>query len=168
MLVKKIHLVISLAIVSVLTGCTTKKTVTIVEPTMVIEKDIRVLRNDFENNIGNKVYFTFDSASLSKEAKDRLQNQARWLIDHPTIVATIEGHCDERGSEEYNMVLGSRRANAAKKFLVNHGVDEERLTIVSYGKKRPETTDHNIEAWKLNRRAVTEVKIKLETLPSAN
>jgi peptidoglycan-associated lipoprotein len=112
------------------------------------------LRSDFEKNIGNKVYFAFDSAILSQEAKDRLKKQAEWLVAHSNVIATIEGHCDERGSRNYNLALGLRRAEAAEKFLITQGIDQRRLTVVTYVKDKPEVEGHNKNAWRLNRRAV--------------
>ncbi len=155
MLIKKIGLVI---VLFVLTGCCYKKTIAVLEP-KDLAADESALLVEFEKNIGSKVYFAFDSATLSKKEKVHLQKQAEWLTTHPDVRAIIEGHCDERGSEDYNLALGSRRAMAVKKFLIAHGINEKRLGIVSYGKTRPEVKDHNIEAWKLNRRTVTIVTV---------
>lgn len=150
MLVKKAGL---LLILFILSSCTIKKTVVIPEHNTVI-KDEGILRSEFEKTIGNKVHFAFDSAILSQEAKDRLKKQAEWLVAHSNVIATIEGHCDERGSKNYNLALGLRRAKAAERFLIAQGVDKSRLTIVTYGKDRPEVEGHNKNAWRLNRRAV--------------
>ena len=134
-------------------SCTIKKAGVIPEHNTVIQ-DEGILRTEFEKTIGNKVYFAFDSAVLSQEAKDRLKKQAEWLLAHSNVIATIEGHCDERGSRNYNLALGLRRAEAAERFLIAQGVDKSRLTIVTYGKDRPEVESHNKNAWRLNRRAV--------------
>jgi len=150
MLIKKAGL---LLILFTLSSCTTKKPIVISEHNAVI-KDESILRSEFEKNVGNKVYFAFDSAILSAEAKDRLKKQAEWLVAHSNVIATIEGHCDERGSKNYNLALGLRRAEAAERFLIAQGVDKSRLTIVTYGKDRPEVEGHNQNAWRLNRRAV--------------
>lgn len=150
MLIKKAGL---LLILFTLSSCTTKKPIVISEHNAVI-KDESILRSEFEKNVGNKVYFAFDSAILSPEAKDRLKKQAEWLVAHSNVIATIEGHCDERGSKNYNLALGLRRAEAAERFLIAQGVDKSRLTIVTYGKDRPEVDGHNKNAWRLNRRAV--------------
>ena len=150
MLIKKAGL---LLILLTLSSCTTKKPIVISEHNAVI-KDESILRSEFEKNVGNKVYFAFDSAILSPEAKDRLKKQAEWLVAHSNVIATIEGHCDERGSKNYNLALGLRRAEAAERFLIAQGVDKSRLTIVTYGKDRPEVEGHNQNAWRLNRRAV--------------
>lgn len=148
-------------ILLIITGCGTKNTTVVLDPeTIIVEKALK-LRNDFENNIGHKVYFAFDSATLSNEAKSQLERQARWLVLHTNVIAKIEGHCDERGAKAYNYALGLRRADAARKYLISLGVDEDRLSIVSYGKERPEVREHNKNAWKLNRRAVSVVIIKV-------
>lgn len=156
MLIKKAGL---LLILFTLSSCTTKKPIVISEHNAVI-KDESILRSEFEKNVGNKVYFAFDSAILSPEAKDRLKKQAEWLVAHSNVIATIEGHCDERGSKNYNLALGLRRAEAAERFLIAQGVDKSRLTIVTYGKDRPEVEGHNQNAWRLNRRAVAIIIIK--------
>jgi len=155
MLIKKAGL---LLILFTLSSCTTKKPIVISEHNAVI-KDKSILRSEFEKNVGNKVYFAFDSAILSPEAKDRLKKQAEWLLAHSNVIATIEGHCDERGSKNYNLALGLRRAEAAERFLIAQGVDKSRLTIVTYGKDRPEVEGHNKNAWRLNRRAVAMIII---------
>ena len=155
MLIKKAGL---LLILFTLSSCTTKKSIVISEHNAVI-KDKSLLRSEFEKNVGNKVYFAFDSAILSPEAKDRLKKQAEWLLAHSNVIATIEGHCDERGSKNYNLALGLRRAEAAERFLIAQGVDKSRLTIVTYGKDRPEVEGHNKNAWRLNRRAVAMIVI---------
>ena len=156
MLIKKAGL---LLILFTLSSCTTKKPIVISEHNAVI-KDESILRSEFEKNVGNKVYFALDSAILSPEAKDRLKKQAEWLVAHSNVIATIEGHCDERGSKNYNLALGLRRAEAAERFLIAQGVDKSRLTIVTYGKDRPEVEGHNKNAWRLNRRAVAIIIIK--------
>ncbi|WPY01858.1 Peptidoglycan-associated lipoprotein Pal-like protein (plasmid) [Candidatus Trichorickettsia mobilis] len=151
MFIKKAGL---LLILFSLTSCSTKKTVIVIPEHNTVVEDESILRSDFEKNIGNKVYFAFDSAILSQEAKDRLKKQAEWLVAHSNVIATIEGHCDERGSRNYNLALGLRRAEAAEKFLITQGIDQRRLTVVTYGKDKPEVEGHNKNAWRLNRRAV--------------
>jgi len=112
---------------------------------------------DLEANVGDRVWFEFDSSSLNAESQDTLSRQAKWLKDNASVTVSIEGHCDERGTREYNLALGERRANAAKNFLVKAGVDEHRLTVISYGKERPAVVGNDEEAWKQNRRSVTVV-----------
>jgi peptidoglycan-associated lipoprotein len=101
------------------------------------------------------VYFGTDEYLLDESAKATLAAQARWLLANPNIRASIEGHCDERGTREYNMALGERRANAARDYLVSQGVPTSRLLVTSWGKERPVAAGSNEEAWAQNRRAVT-------------
>ena len=101
------------------------------------------------------VYFGTDKSDLDDAARATLAAQARWLQANPTIRASVEGHCDERGTREYNLALGERRANAARDFLVAQGVVASRLSTISWGKERPVASGSNEEAWAQNRRAVT-------------
>lgn len=168
MLVEKAPLLLALFILS---ACSKQQPETI-DPVLIIETekeiiietidDERALLDDFESNIGNRVYFAFDKATLSKETKNKLQKQAEWLNSHPDFMATIEGHCDERGSKNYNLALGLRRAKAVEKFLVAQGINKNRLTTVTYGKGRPEVEGYDENAWKLNRRAVSVIISKMQ------
>ncbi len=99
------------------------------------------------------VYFGFDSYTLSGEARDALKNNADWLKSNPSAKVQIEGHCDERGTVEYNMALGDRRANATKNYLAKLGVERSRMETISYGKERPSDPGHDEGAWARNRRA---------------
>lgn len=101
------------------------------------------------------IYFDTDKYDIDSADQAALAKQAQWLMQYSQKRATIEGHCDERGTREYNLALGERRANAAKNYLVSLGVDVSRLTTVSYGKERPVALGSNEEAWAKNRRAVT-------------
>ena len=101
-----------------------------------------------------KVYFDFDKSDIKPEYVDVLRAHAEYLASHPQAKVTIEGHCDERGSREYNIGLGERRANAVKRFLEAEGVDPAQLNTISYGEERPEVLGHNEAAWSKNRRAV--------------
>lgn len=101
------------------------------------------------------IYFDTDRFNIDDIDADALQSQARWLMRYPNKRATIEGHADERGTREYNLALGERRANAAKNYLSSLGVDANRISTVSYGKERPKATGSNEAAWAQNRRAVT-------------
>lgn len=104
---------------------------------------------DFENQ---HIYFAFDSATLDPTAQEVLANKAEYMRANPGIDVTIEGHCDERGTDAYNLALGERRANAAKEYLVNLGINGGRLSTISYGEERPLDYGHNEEAWAKNRR----------------
>ncbi|MGE5174792.1 MAG: peptidoglycan-associated lipoprotein Pal [Hyphomicrobiales bacterium] len=98
-------------------------------------------------------FFDFDDSSLRADAKTALENDAKFLQQNPNTNVVIEGHCDERGSVEYNLALGERRARAAKEYLVSYGIPANRLTTISYGKERPFDPGHTEEAWAQNRRA---------------
>ncbi len=115
------------------------------------------LMKDFERQAGNAVWFAFNSSDLSEKAKEELQRQACWLSKHPHVKATVEGHCDERGTREYNLALGERRAQKAAEFLKHKGIEHHRVSTISYGKDRPAMMGNNEEAFAYNRRAVTVV-----------
>jgi peptidoglycan-associated lipoprotein len=99
-----------------------------------------------------KVYFNFDSASLSDDARNTLSKNADLLAKNPSVKLRIEGNCDERGSDDYNMALGERRAKAARDYLVNLGVQSDRLSVISYGEEKPVDPGHDEAAWAKNRR----------------
>lgn len=98
-------------------------------------------------------FFDFDSFVLAPAAQQALTQSAQWLRDHPDYALNVQGHCDERGTEQYNLALGDRRANSARTYLVSLGIDGDRLTTVSYGEERPFDEGHTEEAWAQNRRA---------------
>ncbi|TNJ39200.1 peptidoglycan-associated lipoprotein Pal [Chlorobaculum thiosulfatiphilum] len=98
------------------------------------------------------VFFDFDSSALSPEAQEQLKQNAAWMQKNSYTSVTIEGHCDERGTDEYNIALGERRAEAAQNYLINLGVSNNRLSTVSYGEEKPFDTGNNEEAWAKNRR----------------
>jgi peptidoglycan-associated lipoprotein len=106
---------------------------------------------------GNTIYFAFDRSDITGESRQVLLRQAALLNQNPSWTVTIEGHCDERGTVEYNLGLGERRANATKQALIALGVAAGRVNIISYGKERPVDPAHNEQAWAKNRRAVTVV-----------
>ena len=110
---------------------------------------------DFSQNVGDLVYFSTDSTDLSPEAQQTLANQARWLQQYAQYTITIEGHADERGTREYNIGLGAKRAESVKHFLARNGVSAARIRTISYGKERPVAVCNDISCWSQNRRAVT-------------
>lgn len=110
---------------------------------------------DFAVNVGDVVHFQVDSSSLTGEAQSILRNQARWLNQYGQYAVTVEGHADERGTREYNLALGARRATAVKTFLAQNGVNAGRIKTISYGKERPIATCDDISCWSQNRRAQT-------------
>ena len=110
---------------------------------------------DFVVNVGDRVLFGYDSYSLASGARQTLENQAQWLKQNSSRSFTIEGHADERGTREYNLALGERRANSVKNYLVALGVDPRRITVISYGKERPTAAGSNPSSWAENRRGTT-------------
>jgi peptidoglycan-associated lipoprotein len=113
-------------------------------------RDMMMAKNRFLNE---NVYFDFDNATLDYQAQELLKQKAMWLRDNPDANVVIEGHCDERGTNAYNLALGERRAESAKTFLVNLGISGMRLTTISYGEEKPVDMGQNEEAWAKNRRA---------------
>ena len=109
---------------------------------------------DFVTNIGDRVFFGTDRYDLTQEAQAELQKQATWLKTYPQYRFVIEGHCDERGTREYNLALGERRATAVKNYLVALGIDANRMQTISYGKERPAVLGDDEAAWAQNRRGV--------------
>jgi peptidoglycan-associated lipoprotein len=112
---------------------------------------------DFEANVGDRVFFDFDKYSLKAGTRGTLEKQAAWLNKWPAVTIAIEGHCDERGTREYNLALGERRANSVKDYLVALGVNPSRIRTISYGKERPVALGSNEAAWAQNRRSVTTI-----------
>jgi peptidoglycan-associated lipoprotein len=112
---------------------------------------------DLAQNVGDRVFFETNKSDLSQEARQTLDRQATWLKRYPSVRVTIEGHCDERGTREYNMALGARRANAARAYLVALGIGGDRVQTVSYGAERPAVLGTGESVWAQNRRAVTVV-----------
>ena len=112
-------------------------------------------KQDFTVNVGDRVFFTTDSTSLTGEARGILDKQATWLNKYANYPITIEGHADERGTREYNIGLGARRASATRDYLVSRGVGRGRMKTISFGKERPVAVCNDISCWSQNRRAVT-------------
>ena len=112
-------------------------------------------QEDLVVNVGDRVFFAFDSSVIDGEARATLDRQAAWLGQYPTNTLTLEGHADERGTREYNLALGERRATAVKQYLVAAGVDPSRLTTISYGKERPVCVASDDNCYAQNRRGVS-------------
>ena len=110
---------------------------------------------DFVVNVGDRIFFAQDSSDVSGEARATLDKQAAWLARYPRYTVTVEGHADERGTREYNIALGQRRAVAARDYLISRGVQTTRLKVISYGKERPVAVCDAEQCWSQNRRAVT-------------
>ena len=112
---------------------------------------------DFRVNVGDTVHFALNEYNIEDADKGVLGRQAQWLAKYPAVRVTVEGHADERGTREYNLALGARRANAVKEYLVSQGVSTARVETVSYGKERPICTESNEACWSQNRRGVTTI-----------
>ena len=113
---------------------------------------------DLVANVGDRVYFDTARNNLSSEAEATLDRQAAWLARYPQVTVQLAGNCDDRGTDEYNIALGNRRANAARDYLVAKGVSADRLSTISYGKDRPTATGDDEQSWSQNRNAITSVR----------
>jgi peptidoglycan-associated lipoprotein len=129
-------------------GATTEAPTT-AEPTPELS-----LQEDLAINVGDRIFFGYDRSDLTGESQATLQKLAAWMTSRPTVTITLEGHCDERGTREYNLALGERRANSARDYLIALGVDGGRVNTISYGKERPAVLGSNEDAWAQNRRDV--------------
>ncbi|MBR6663357.1 MAG: peptidoglycan-associated lipoprotein Pal [Alphaproteobacteria bacterium] len=116
------------------------------------------MARDFMEHAEDRVFFAFDSSAISADSAEILKTQVKWLKKHHNVNVVVQGYCDERGTREYNLALGERRANAVKQYLVSHGVAADRISTISYGKERPAVLGNNEAAWAQNRRAVTVIK----------
>jgi peptidoglycan-associated lipoprotein len=148
---------------ALLAGCTEKKEsaatsgmgTTAAAPAIVPGSE-----EDLAKNVGDRVFFAFDKSVLTSDDRVTLDKQAAWLAQYPNVNVEIAGNCDERGTEEYNIALGQRRANAARDYLVAKGVPAARITTISYGKERPQPDAlcHDESCWAKNRNAITSVR----------
>ena len=112
-------------------------------------------QEDLIVNVGDRVFFNYDSSELDSDAQELLQDQVAWLKQYSDVSVIIEGHCDERGTREYNLALGEKRAQAVKNYLISLGISSDRVSTISYGKERPAVVGSNDGAWAQNRRSVT-------------
>jgi len=113
---------------------------------------------DLVANVGDRVYFALNESNLSSDAQATLDRQAAWLARYPQATVQLAGNCDDRGTEEYNIALGARRANAARDYLVAKGVSAGRISTISYGKDRPTALGDDEQSWQQNRNAITSVR----------
>jgi peptidoglycan-associated lipoprotein len=113
---------------------------------------------DLVQTVGDRIFFSTAQSTLSNDARGTLDKQAAWLQRYPTVNVVVAGNCDERGTEEYNIALGQRRANADREYLLAHGINPARIQIISYGKDRPTDPASTEEAWSKNRNAITLVQ----------
>ena len=150
---------IGLAAALALAGCANKKTLpnSPGELGLAANGAVPGSQQDFTLNVGGRIFFDTDSAVIRPDAAQTLSRQAQWLAKYSNEQVTVEGHADERGTREYNLALGARRAAATKNFLVSRGVSAARIKTISYGKERPVAVCDNISCWSQNRRAVTVV-----------
>ena len=116
-------------------------------------------QQDFVVNVGDRVFFETDSTDLTPQARATLEKQAQWLQSYGQYAFTIEGHADERGTREYNIALGARRAQAVREYLASRGVSPQRMRTISFGKERPVAVCNDISCWSQNRRAVTVLNV---------
>ena len=112
-------------------------------------------RVDFFVNVGDRIFFDLDKSEISEKAAATLKKQAAWLQKYQDRKIVVEGHCDERGTREYNLALGEKRAQSVKNYLISLGISSDRVTTISYGKERPAVIGSNDGAWAQNRRSVT-------------
>ena len=112
-------------------------------------------QQDFVVNVGDRVFFETDQTDLTPQARATLDKQAQWLAQYNRYSFTIEGHADERGTREYNIALGARRAQTVREYLASRGIEPQRMRTISYGKERPVAVCNDISCWSQNRRAVT-------------
>jgi peptidoglycan-associated lipoprotein len=154
---------IALAAVSALAACASKPApqptpeATAPAQTQAPSGPVPGSMEDFRVSVGDKVFFGYDRFDLSPEARGILERQAAWLRRYPNVRLLIAGNCDERGTREYNLALGARRAAAARDYLVSLGISGDRTQTVSYGKERPLDPRSNEEAWSVNRNAMSQI-----------
>jgi peptidoglycan-associated lipoprotein len=115
-------------------------------------------QQDLVVNVGDRVFFAYDQSDLAADARATLERQATWLKTYPNVKVTIEGHADERGTREYNIALGERRAQAVRNYMIGLGIDPSRLSTISYGKERPAVVGSDEASFAQNRRGVTVVE----------
>ena len=146
-------ILVSLAV----TACASKKTTTASIDSQ-IQGDVYTGTDTVEylaKGVPDRVFFATNESILTTKSRDTLRKQAAWLRENPSINIVVEGHADERGTREYNLALGERRANAAKDYLMTYGVSADRISVISYGKERPVDSGSNPLSWSKNRRSVS-------------
>ena len=139
----------------ILSACATKK---VSAPAGQIQGDVYTGTDTVEylaDGVPDRVFFATNESILTTRSRDTLRKQAGWLRENSDVTVVLEGHADERGTREYNLALGERRANAAKDYLMTYGISSNRISVISYGKERPVDSGSNPLAWSKNRRSVT-------------
>ena len=155
-ILKSIFLVLMFGLV--VSACATKKTTTDAKMDSQIQADVYIRTDtvgELAKGVPDRVFFATNESLLTTKSRDTLRKQAAWLRENTNVNVVIEGHADERGTREYNLALGERRANAAKDYLMTYGISADRITVISYGKERPVDPGSNPLSWSKNRRSVT-------------
>ena len=155
----------ALSLALMLGACTTDKPVNTTPPPMASTPStpppsstiVPGSAEDLRVNVGDTVHFAYNEYNIEEADRATLQRQATWLQKYPSVRVTVEGDCDERGTREYNLALGARRANAVKEYLVSLGVSAARIDTISYGKEHPICSESTEDCWAQNRRGVTSV-----------
>lgn len=160
---QKIAILAAVAAATALSSCASRtETTAPVAPTAPTQPDaprgpVPGSVEDFRVSVGDRIFFGLDRSDLSAEARQILERQAAWLQRYPNVQLLVAGNCDERGTREYNLALGARRAAAARDYLVSLGVAGSRIQTISYGKERPLDPRSNEEAWSVNRNAHSQI-----------
>ena len=155
----------AVAMISLLAACTTKPQATATTPPPMASSQSNTTQSsiipgsaeDLRVNVGDTVHFDYNKSDIQDQDRGTLQHQAAWLQKYPQIRVIVQGNCDERGTREYNLALGARRANAVKEYLVSLGVSGGRVDTISYGKEKPVCTESTEDCWAQNRRGVTTI-----------
>jgi peptidoglycan-associated lipoprotein len=148
----------TLAAVALLTACAEKNTATSTGAGAATSGPVPGSQEDLVANVGDRVFFDFDRSNLKSDAQATLDRQAGWLAKYPQVNVQVAGNTDDRGTEEYNLALGQRRANSSRDYLVARGVVGSRISTISYGKDRPTALGDNEQAWAQNRNTITSVR----------
>lgn len=148
----------ALAAVALLAACADKKNEAATGTGATTAGPVPGSQEDLVANVGDRVFFDFDRSSLRADARSTLDRQAGWLAQYQQVNVQVAGNCDDRGTEEYNLALGQRRANASRDYLVARGVAGARISTISYGKDRPTALGDNEQAWAQNRNTITSVR----------
>ena len=146
------------AVVALLAACSDQKTTASTGAGATTAGPVPGSEEDLVANVGDRVFFAFDKSNLAPDAQATLDKQAGWLGKYQQVNVQVAGNCDDRGTEEYNLALGQRRANASRDYLVARGVTASRITTISYGKDRPTAMGDNEQAWAQNRNTITSVR----------
>jgi peptidoglycan-associated lipoprotein len=148
----------ALSAVALLAACSNQATTNPMAPNPTSAGIVPGTEEDLVANVGDRAFFDFNASTLRADAKGTLDKQAAWLAKYGSVNVQVAGNCDERGTEEYNLALGNRRAHSAASYLKAKGVAGARLTTISYGKDRPTAQGSNEQAWAQNRNAITSVR----------